>query len=462
MQLTLRAPRSLLWRTFVLMAALMLLSLAAWFAIFSSYEREPRARQLAQTLISVANLTRVTLLSAREDKRLAVLRELDAREGIHIYLSDATDKVVGVSGDAFLELVQSQVRQTLGDRTRLGLELNGKTGLFLSFQLEENDDDEYWVALPRERIEHRFGLNWIGWGLAVMVLSLGGAWAIVLSIARPLQRISQAARKVGAGETAQVLPDEGPDEIAAVSRAFNQMSTDLAQLDQDRALVLAGISHDLRTPLTRLRMGIELTDDPAMRDGMSADVDEMDKTISQFLDFARAESGEALEAIDPVTLLADIAAAYQRRRAPIMLHANSAARLQARPQALRRAISNLVDNAMRYAPGSPIDLMLETRGKELVFSVLDRGPGIPPHEVARLKRPFTRLNDARSNTAGAGLGLAIIERVMRAHGGRFVLEPREGGGLAARLAFPISPGPRWPVRDAARDHGDSGPSGAHR
>ena len=301
---------------------------------------------------------------------------------------------------------------------------------------DDVDDVEFWVALPRERIERRFPIDWLGWGFAVVLLSLLGAWMIVLHISQPLRHLALAARKIGAGQTPPVLPEDGPEEIAAVSGAFNQMHRDLAQLDQDRALVLAGISHDLRTPLTRLRMGIEMTGDDCMREGMSADVEEMDKTITQFLDFARTDAGESTAMVDLAKLLDELAVNYRRRRIDVRFAPGATMEIRARPQAVRRAVSNLIDNAARYAPGSPIDLELTTTARFARIAVLDRGPGIPAAEFERVKRPFTRLEAARSNVTGAGLGLAIVERIARSHGGRLELREREGGGLAALLSFP--------------------------
>ena len=453
-------PGSLLWRTFVLVALLMLLSVAAWFAIFSAYEREPRARQLAQTLVSVANLTRVTLLSAREDARIGVLLELSDREGIHIYPAEPSDHVVPLPADPFLLSVQEHVRESLGPRTRLSLRRNNEDGLFVSFRISDEDDDEFWVVLPRDRIERRFSLGWIGWGIAALFLSLVGAWLIVFRITRPLRLLAIAARKVGAGQTPPLLEEAGPDEVATVARAFNQMNSALERLDQDRALILAGISHDLRTPLTRLRMGIEMTGDEAMREGMCADIEDMDSTISQFLDFARADGGEAVADIIPAELVGDIAAQYKRRQQPVIVRWLDDARpseapsiseiavppaptwgmdtrLKARPKSLRRALTNLIDNALRYAPGSPVTLECELRSGEMVFAVVDRGPGIPPGDVDRVKRPFTRLDNARSNVTGAGLGLAIVERVAQNHQGRFDLLQNPGGGLRAEIALPM-------------------------
>jgi len=444
-------PRSLLWRTFLFVALLMMLSVAAWFAIFRSYEREPRARQLAQTLVSVANLTRAALISARPEARRELLRDLSDREGIRIYPADAADRIAPLPDRAFLQLVQDLVREQLGPATRLTLEREGERALFINFRVDDSEEGSYWMALPRERIDRVFPLGWLGWGVAALLLSLLGAWLIVYRITRPLKALELAARKVGAGETATRLDESGPSELATVAHAFNQMSADLAQMDQDRALILAGISHDLRTPLTRLRMGIEMAADEALREGMTADVEEMDKTIGQFLDFARSEGGETLQKVDVAALLEELAAQYRRRGfdvavtcprsgipgtqsepAPTLTRAVSV-----RPQALRRAVINLIDNALRHAGSqSPVELALSGAAGEFSIEVRDSGPGIPAAEVEHVKRPFARLEAARTNAVGAGLGLAIVERVARSHNGRLELLPREGGGLIARLVLP--------------------------
>ncbi len=432
-------PRSLLWRTFLFVALLMVMSVAAWFAIFSTYEREPRARQLAQTLVSVANLTRAALISARPEARRDLLRDLSDREGIHIYPADPADRVEALPDRAFLHRVEDLVREQLGPATRMTLEREGERALFVSFRIDDGDEGDYWLALPRERIDRVFPLSWLGWGVAALLLSLIGAWLIVFRITRPLKALQLAARDVGAGVTPARLDEGGPTELATVAHAFNQMSADLAQIDQDRARILAGISHELRTPLTRLRMGIEMGGDESLREGMTADVEEMDKTIGQFLDFARSEGGEAPQTLDLCALLDDIAAHYRRRGFKVDLDRVEVAPAEAlvRPQAMRRAVSNLIDNALRYAGAeSPVQLAFVTDASEFGIEVRDVGPGIPPPDVERMKRPFTRLEEARTDTSGAGLGLAIVDRIARSHGGRIDLLPRDGGGLIARIALP--------------------------
>ncbi|HEX8987732.1 MAG TPA: ATP-binding protein [Rhodocyclaceae bacterium] len=430
-------PRTLLWRTFLLIALLMLLSVWAWFAIFNAYEREPRARQLSQLIVSAANLTRAALITARPDARLELLRELSAREGIHVYPAEATDRIAPLPDRPFLRRVQTLVREQLGPDTLLTLELGDERALFVNFRIDDSDDGDYWLAMPLERIDRLFPIEWLGWSAAALLLSMAGAWLVVARVSRPLKTLAAAAAEIGRGRTPHPVVAEGPAEIETLARAFNEMSADLARLDQDRALILAGISHDLRTPLTRLRMSIEMSGmDEASRDEAAADIEEMDRTIGQFLDFARADGGEAPQPLDLAAMLADLAEQYRRRGTGIALLAAADIPLQTvRPKALRRAVTNLVENALRYA-GPDIEVSLHAAGKELRLAVADRGPGIPPNEAERLKLPFTRLETARTGAFGAGLGLAIVERIARSHKGRLELQPREGGGLVASIVMP--------------------------
>nr|WP_244971052.1 ATP-binding protein [Niveibacterium umoris] len=429
----------MLWRTFFLIALLIGLALGAWYQLFVRFESEPRARQLGQMLVSVVNLTRAALVNADPLLRLALLRDLSVQEGIRIYPAEPGDELGPLPDSPTINVIETEVRRQLGNNTRFAGSREGIEGIWVSFQIDPDDPaDLFWVMLPRERFERVRKAEWLGWGIAAGVLAMLGAYVIVRRVARPLAEITQAARMIGRGEPAPRLAEEGPSEIIEVSRAFNQMSDDLAQLESDRALILAGVSHDLRTPLARLRLGIEMTgahqDDV---DAMSADVEEMDKIIGQFLDFARGSADENQVEMDGAALANDLVASYQRRGlANVVAGAVDDCEMcfQGKPKALRRALSNLIDNALRYAgEESPIEVCCERRNAGIVLSVLDRGPGIPPDQVERLKRPFTRLEAARTDARGSGLGLAIVDRVARAHGGRLDLLPRSGGGLQAQI-----------------------------
>jgi two-component system osmolarity sensor histidine kinase EnvZ len=422
---------TLFWRSFLLIAALLVVSVAASFQILRVAEREPRARELARQAVSVVNLTRAALVNADPYRRRELLIEMNEREGIRIYPVTNEEKLRPLRPDGRLERVAERVRAELGAATRFAAARDDMRGFWVSFFI---DQDEFWVMLPRERFDPEFGLGWLGWGAALLALALLGASLIAASLSRPLRALAGAARRVGHGETPAPLAETGPRELATVSAAFNRMARDLEALERERAMVLAGISHDVRTPLSRLRLALEMSGAEAgAAQGMSADIDEMDQVIGQFLEFARGETEER-ERQDPGALLDEVGEHYARLGRKVAVRKGSVAPFPFARMALRRAISNLVENALRYA-GEPVEVEARREGAQVVIEVLDRGPGIPDGEAERLKRPFTRLDPARSGRGGAGLGLAIVERVARAHGGRLELAPRAGGGLVARLSL---------------------------
>ena len=427
-------PRSLLWRTFILLAALVLVTTAAWFGIFRAYELEPRARQISQNLVSIVNLTRTALITSQPERRHELLSELSEREGIQVYPEEPGERIAPPADRPLVRLVSEMVRRQLGENTRFASERDGKPGFWLSFHI---DDDEYWVRVPRERIERQIALRWLGWGALAVALSLLAAYFLVSRLNRPLRALASAAGAIGKGKIPDPVSESGPEEIRTLSHAFNQMSKDLARLDADRALILAGVSHDLRTPLSRLRLGIEMSGaDPQLRDGMTADIEEMDRTINQFLDFARTDGGETLQHADLAAIAAEVAEHYGRRGKSVATDFSRMPELPLQVLSMRRVVLNLIDNALRYGE-KEVSVAVHAEAGAAVLEVADRGPGIPASEAERLKQPFTRLEVARSDKGGAGLGLAIVERVVRAHRGSFELLAREGGGLVARIRLPF-------------------------
>ena len=325
------------------------------------------------------------------------------------------------------------MRSSLGEDTRFAYSRDGEEGFWVSFFI---DEDEFWVMLPRERFEPFFGLQWLGWLVAVVVLALAGAWFIASNIARPLAAMRRAAMRLGGGRPHEPLPEEGARELRTVSAAFNRMATNLQSMERERAMVLAGISHDLRTPLSRLRLALEMSGaDEHATDAMIADIDEIDAIIGQFLDFARG-ADEQKEEHDIAEVVGELAEHYARIGKDVRLVHHPVKPFRFARMAVRRAVANLVDNALRYA-GEPVEIELLARNPEVAIEVRDLGPGIPPQEVERLKRPFTRLDDSRSGVGGSGLGLAIVERTAQAHGGTLELVPRAPRGLVARLVLPV-------------------------
>jgi two-component system osmolarity sensor histidine kinase EnvZ len=428
---------TLFTRSFLLIALLILASAAATFQLYRLYEREPRARELAQQTVSIVNLTRSALVNADPVLRRNLLIELNEREGIRLAPLTEGEVLQPLPDEALFDLVSTRIRNALGAQTRFAFARDRVEGFWVSFTI---DEDDYWVMLPRERFEPQFGPEWLAGGLGLLALALLGAWFIASALSRPLGALAAAAREVGRGGAPAPLAETGPLEMRTVSAAFNRMAGDLESMERERAIVLAGISHDLRTPLSRLRLALEMSGaDSGSAQAMGTDIEEMDQVIGQFLDFARGEDEARVDG-DLDALLAELVDGYRRRNLAVSLQGAAAGTLGAgtfrhAPKAVRRAVGNLIDNALRHA-GAPVEVGARREGREVIVDVADRGPGIPPGEAERLKRPFTRLDASRSGASGAGLGLAIVERIAHSHGGRLDLLPRDGGGLLARLRLP--------------------------
>ncbi len=432
-------PRSLLWRTVLLIALLMVVGQLAWLQIFRVSEREPRALQIAQQIASVINLTRSALITAHPDKRLGLLRDLSQEEGIQVYFDEPNEPVRPLPDRPMLQLVTAELQRRLGAETQVLGASGGPRAVWVSFKI---DDEQYWVRLPRERIERQEQLRWVNWGALVLVLSVAGAFLIVVRINTPLRELTRAAALIGRGQTPPPLTASGPAEIRTLSHAFNQMASDLQRTDADRALLLAGVSHDLRTPLSRIRLGIEMLDakaDDALKQGMVQDIEDIDAVINQFMDFARVSSKFGVAcATDLNELVSAVLERYQRQGISVNARLGSGLpRLQMNELAMQRLLTNLIDNGLRHG-GPEVEIETASENGRVRLSVLDRGPGVPPAEAERMLQPFTRLNEARS-TSGSGLGLAIVDRIARQHGGSISLLARAGGGLEARVELPVVP-----------------------
>lgn len=307
-----------------------------------------------------------------------------------------------------------------------------------------HEGTEYWLNLPSVFPTREFTGAWLMATLASMVLALVGAWWLQRHLNQPLQRVVQAAQRLARGQPPEPLPEDGPSEIATVARSFNHMAHSLAQADQERALMLAGVSHDLRTPLTKLRLSVEIAGsqiEPELATRMVRSMDEMDAILGQFLHFARMQEAEPLQPAALDDLAQAIAQAQTDHGRSVVLELGTPPPTPVQAQALRRAVDNLVENAWRHG-AAPVVLRTGRADKAgpqsdgVWIEVQDHGPGVPRAELDRIRQPFARGEAARSGRPGAGLGLAIADRVARAHGGRLELHSAPGQGLRARLVLP--------------------------
>lgn len=464
---------SLFWRTFLLIGGLVALSLAATIRITREFEHAPPEQQIAWEIASIVNLTRSALVSSEGPRRSLLLDELARVEDVRVAPLEPGDRIEPLPSPDDTARLERSLRAMLGPTTRIAGSVNDEPGLWISFDI---DGDAYWLVMNVERWTRRFGPPW--WLVASLAIgvSMLGAIAISRLVNRPLANLARAIGEVSQGGAPPTLPEHGPTEIATLNQRFNRMATDLAALEADRTLALAGISHDIRAPLTRLRMEIELARlDPSERDSMTEDIERIDEIVGKFVEYARTAPGTERNVL-PTTPEIDAESALRRivdgyrirleagsevfRASPGPGSAQPAPRggegSLAPPQAsfsatidpglrwrgdpldLERVQSNLLENALRYgrtpATGRPEVEVVATQDNDgLRILVRDRGPGVPETEHERLVRPFARLDLERSNAGGSGLGLAIVERIARRHGGWCRMRNREGGGLEVEV-----------------------------
>lgn len=416
--------------TLLLAAAFMLVELLAALS-FAFFLMLPVARRSADDLAGLMMLSAQTWAELPPDTRMAFEHELMNNHQLALRAEPA-----GKGRDEwhppYFYLLEAALSRRLGTPLHLASEPVGNTTWYWA-DLPAGGSTLA-VGLPRTRIETR--------PLLAIALALGGgllfasafAWWLARRITAPLARFETAAKRIGLGELPELLPETGPRELVALASRFNAMAQQVRDLLSARTTLLAGVSHDLRTPLARMRLALEMMKSapaPALIARLENDIEEMNGLIATLLDLARGLEREPPEETDLAELLselADQAAAHEREISVRCLNCRRAVA----PRALRRALGNLLQNALRYAPAGPLELVCETRGESCRVGVLDRGPGIPPERIAAMFEPFQRLDDSRSpQTGGAGLGLAIVRELARANGWQARLEPRDGGGLAA-------------------------------
>ena len=429
-------PRTLMGRTALLMALLIILSQVAWFGIVRVFFIPPLRAAHANPIVSTIVMARSALEALPGNQRTAFLTALDPHGSFRIVADGTPASMFPGTSEKPPEDLAISLRQTFGPAVALKTEPRTHD-LWIRFPVR---DQMYWLVLPRNRVRPLFPLDLLIWIALGTVIALIGAWLVIFRLNGYLRRVLDAARRLGRGETPARLPETGPEEIRDLSRGFNQMAEGLQKLDAERRLMLAGISHDLRTPLTRLRLGIELSGDKleaGLSRGMIHDIEDMDSILMQFLDYARDGSEEAPQFADFNQIVFDVCHRYQVNGSRIHTRLAEFPGFSFRKLAMRRMISNLVDNAVRHG-GRDIEVHTCSEPHGVRLQVLDRGPGLRhlhPHEVLK---PFVRDDRSRGRHTGSGLGLTIAERVARLHGGALSLANREGGGLQVTVSLPVA------------------------
>lgn len=444
-----RIRLGLFGRSFLLIACLMLVSLGAWLQIVFNIEEGPGAKQLAQRLATTVTITRSALIYAPAKVRPALLLDLATKESLRVQPREADDVLEPLPRNTYWHNISHEIHDLLGSQTLVMWSVNQVPGIWISFHIGE---EQYWLVFDRDQLRLASGRDWLGWVAATLLLALLGAAISVRFISQPLSQLAKVARQLAHGQTPTPLPEKGPDEIRDMNMAFNRMVRDLQQTETDRELMLAGISHDLRTPLSRIRLEVEMTSmSDEAREAIDEDLAQINHSIGQLMEYARPIGQVPEHGADITQVLNDLC---ERERTHTesqggTLVDNIAPGLRAHISGndLKRIVSNLIENARRYGRSPDDDqvhihVRAHHEGKTVVIEIQDEGVGISPTDVQRLLRPFARGEMARTGGSGAGLGLAIVERLLGQAGGKLVLSSHPPHGLLARIELPRSAPPQ--------------------
>ncbi|EJC7006636.1 two-component system sensor histidine kinase EnvZ [Vibrio parahaemolyticus] len=425
--------RSSLTQSILLFISLLLASqVFSYYAVFN-YALMPSLQQFNKILAHELNLVLDEDGPLKSDAPLR--RQLLERLGVTVH-SINSEKAVEFNHAMSIDLMSEEMTQELGSPTEVRL-LLGSESYILWMHIEKLPNSI--IRIPLSELQEEDFAPLFRNSLIMALLIIAGGWLFIRLQNRPLLALQRAAEGVGRGEIPPPLPEKGASEIRSVTRAFNQMSKGIQELEEDRALLMAGISHDLRTPLTRIRLATEMMspEDSYLAEGIISDTEECNEIISQFMDYLKPVNKESFESVDVSTIASDVASSEGGYEVEIETDLNMhLPPAKGSPIAIKRAVSNLVVNALRYGNGWVKISTGVTADKQLVWiCVEDNGPGIEQSQIAKLFEPFTRGDTARGSE-GTGLGLAIVKRIVIQHSGSVVMRNRSEGGLIAQISFP--------------------------
>jgi two-component system, OmpR family, osmolarity sensor histidine kinase EnvZ len=435
-------PRSLLSRNIALLVALVALAQVCSLTVLLHYVQRPRIERASIIFADYIGLLDNTLAAMPPAEARAAAARIGAQAEpppVAPPLPPSVPRFFRTwQRDVFIEALErhlpadTPVRWETGEEERLWVRLHAAGG-------------PAWVPMPMVADPQASGITTaIGLSLGLALLAALTGYLIQLHLNRPLDDLARAARRVSAGETPPPLPTGGPTEIAEVSRAFNQMTEALKQAEATRALMLAGVSHDIRTPLTKLRLAIAMALPRGTNDALVASaegyLDHIDTILQQFMDYAGSGEREPPQLGDINALAGQLVADFAGLGHEFEFDEGPVPPFGFRPIAVMRLLMNLMQNAVVYGRSGLAVRTWAERGAAHI-AVCDRGNGIRAEELERLKAPFSRGTNARTHSGGTGLGLAIVDRIARLHGGSLTFRDRDGGGLEALVVLPLAEAP---------------------
>ncbi len=439
------SPRSAFSRTLLLITILLFVSLIMTSLVVLNFAILPSLQQFNKVLAYEIRMLMTDQLELEDGTLLeippAFRREIYRELGISLH-NNAMAHERGLRCAQPYPFLSQQMAQQLGGPTEVRLEVSNSTPIVW---LKTWLSPDIWVRVPLTEIDQGDFSPLFRYTLAIMLLAITGAWLFIRAQNRPLIALEQAAFQVGKGLIPPPLSEYGTSEVRAVTRAFNQMATGVKQLSADRTLLMAGVSHDLRTPLTRIRLATEMMNaaDGYLSESINKDIEECNAIIEQFINYLRTGQEMQMEICDLNTIIGEVIAVesgYEhiietdllQGKLPVHVH----------PLSIKRALTNMVINAARYGNGW-IKVSSGQQSGYGWFQVDDDGPSIKPEEQEELLKPFA-CGDSARNASGSGLGLAIVQRIIDAHNiktlchKKLELTTNERGGLRIRACVPLA------------------------
>lgn len=424
-------PQSLFVRTTVTFLALVIAFQILLFSISGYFVVLPLARNSVEDLASLMVLSAKTWVHLPPEQRMAYQAELHLNQRIEIEPNWRLE-----SGQQSLLPYVRMLESAIAERFSGNANIKESADRYLV--TTHLDGQSIHFGFTRERIGTNPVKAFAVVAIGSLLLGLVAALLVARGLTKPLDRLAVATSRVGRGNDFDPLPENGPTELARLSRQFNRMTATVRDLLENRTIMLAGVSHDLRSPITRLRMALELCrsrPEPKLLARMEADLERMDALIQSFLEFSRGVGAEPLEMVDVPAMLESLADEVCLQGASVRVEAQSPCMLEIAPLALHRVLANLLENAIRYGGDKPIELVL-VQCRPTTIEVRDEGPGVPLDKREEVFRPFVRLDVARNHVSGgSGLGLAMVRQIAQAQGWDVELDVNaaKGGGTVARV-----------------------------
>ena len=429
-------PKSLLGRTLlIIVTPLVLLQLVSATVFYESHWTKV-SRSMARSLAGDISALIELLHQDHSPQGITAIRELAANNMGLVVTLEKNKILANVPEKKSVSIVDKMFVRSLKNSVQRPFKIDNKSldnHLIVSIQLQEG---VFEVILNRKRLFSSTTYIFVLWMVGTSMILFGVATIFMRNQVKPIRRLAAAADELGKGRDAPNLKPEGAREIRQASAAFIAMRDRIQRQITQRTDMLAGVSHDLRTPLTRMKLQLEMVKDSSDTAALKDDVAEMEHMVEGYLAFARGEGFETPKPTNIAHILGDVVVSAKRRGTEVDFHTEGQFVVRIRQNAFKRCINNLLDNADRHA--THVSIRTGKRGDAIEITVDDDGPGIPKHLRDEAFKPFFRLDESRNpETGGVGLGLTIARDIIRGHGGDIILSDSPSGGLRARLTLPI-------------------------